>query len=253
MIQSTKTAANAIFAQQQRVDVIASNLANVNTVGYKSSRVDFKEALYQTILRPVQPQDDLNLRQGAGVILGNTVKSFRQGAMMSTGMSTDFHLEGKGFFALENSNGDIVFTRDGNFKVSAEPNGNFLVANDGAYVLDVNGNRVQIQGTGADLKVNGEGYLIDAANVPYGQLARFTFMNPSGLSAIGANRFAATDASGGPTADNTTLVKQGYLENSNIEMATEMTRLMRAQRALSLASRALTTADNMDGAAINLR
>lgn len=253
MLQATKTAAMAIGAQQKRIDIIADNLANINTFGYKSVRADFRDALYQTMLRPVQPQDNLNLLKGHGVLLSATNRNFTSGAMLNTGLGTDFFLEGKGFFAVQDANGQISYTRDGGLKISVENNGNFLTTQDGAYILDINGNRIQMQGNADDLRVNSAGMVSEAENPAYAQIAVYSFTNVNGLSAIGNNRFVETAASGQATLDDITEIRQGYIENSNVEMADEMTKIIRAQRALQLASKALTTADQMDSLAIGIR
>jgi flagellar basal-body rod protein FlgG len=253
MLQATKTAAMAVNAQQKRIDIIADNLANINTFGYKSVRADFKDALYQIMLRPVQPQNNLNLLKGHGVLLSATNRNFISGAMLNTGLNTDFFLDGKGFFAVRDANGQISYTRDGGFKISNENNENFLTTQDGAYILDINGNRIRIQGKADDIRVNAQGMISEGDNPPYAQIAVYSFINTNGLDSIGSSRFIATAASGQPEADNTTGIRQGYVENSNVELADEMTKVIRAQRALQLASRALTTADQMDALAIGIR
>lgn len=255
MLQSNYTARSGLIAQQQRIDIIANNLANLNTVGYKSVRADFKDALYQTMVRPLQPQDGLNLRRGHGVLLGATTRDFVQGTGVQTGMPLDLMLDGDGYFTVQDPNGDEpLYTRDGSFAISVQEDGNYLVTGDGLYVLDTNGQPINLGGTAmSDLSIQANGSIWDEnTNTQLGQLAISTFINRQGLEAVAGNRFKATEASGEPI-QSTAAVRQGTLEASNVDLATEMVRMIRAQRAFSLTARALTTADEMDAGANQIR
>lgn len=254
MIQSIYTARSGLIAQQQRMDVIANNIANLSTVGYKSVRADFKDALYQSMVRPVQPQDGLNLQRGHGALLGATVRDFVQGTPQQTGGPLDMMLNGDGFFAVQDLDGETVYTRDGTFALSMEEGGSFLVTGDGRYVLDKSGQPIDLKTTAAsDLSVMADGSLWDTSSgLQVGQLGIYTFLNRQGLEAISGNRFKATDGSGEPI-ESTAEARQGFIESSNVDLASEMVRMIRAQRAFSLASRALTTADQMDSEANQIR
>ena len=137
MLQSNLTARSGLIAQQQRMDVIANNIANISTTGYKPARADFKDMLYQTMVRPVQPQDGLNLQKGHGVLLGATMRDFSQGSAQVTEDPLDVMLVGDAFLAIQDINGDTLYTRDGNFALSEEDGTNYLVTEDGRYVLDL--------------------------------------------------------------------------------------------------------------------
>ncbi|NCB30740.1 MAG: flagellar hook-basal body protein [Clostridia bacterium] len=254
MIQSTYTARSGLIAQQQRMDIIANNMANLSTTGYKSVRADFKDALYQTMVRPVQPQNGLNLERGHGVLLGATMRDYAQGTPQQTASALDLMLDGDGFFAVQDSDGETVYTRDGSFSLSIEDTSTFLVTTDGRYVLDKDGKPIDIKSTVTDnLAIKGDGTIWDTSNgFQIGQLGIHTFINRQGLEAVSGNCFQATDASGEAIASTAT-VRQGYLESSNVDLAGEMVNMIRAQRAFSLTARALTTADEMDSEANQIR
>ncbi len=270
MLQSNYTARSGIIAQQERVDIIANNMANIATTGYKSVRADFKDMLYETMQRPVQPQDGLALERGHGVLLGATVKNFEQGTAQMTNNPLDFMLVGDGFFAVQGyEEGEILYTRDGTFAYSMNEEGTHLVTPSGAYVLDREGAPINLGDiSNADVEVDTEGKVFLVTTVPgvdgappttvyteVAQLGIHTFMNRSGLEQTSGNMYVATENSGEATLEEIpiTEVRQGMLEASNVDMAEEMTRLIRAQRSYSLASKALTTADEMDGKAISMR
>ncbi len=254
MIQSTYTARGGLIAQQQRLDIIANNMANLSTTAYKAVRADFKDALYQTMVRPVQPQDGLNLQKGTGVLLGATTRDFTQGTPQMTGGALDLMLSGDGFFALQDIDGETAYTRDGTFGLSVEDGGNFLVTGDGRYVLDKNGQPINIKDTSTDdLSIQADGTMLNTATgEELGQLGIFTFVNRQGLLANSGNRFEPTESSG-EAIESTATVRQGYLESSNVDLASEMVRMIRTQRVFSLTSRALTTADQMDSEANQIR
>lgn len=255
MIQSTYTARSGLIAQQQRMDTIANNMANLSTVGYKSVRADFKDALYQTMVRPQQPQDGLNLQKGVGTLLGATTRDFVQGTPQMSGGALDLMLSGDGFFAVQDINGDTLYTRDGSFSLSVQGEASkFLVTGDGRYVLDTNGQPIDLKDTPtSDIAFKEDGTIWRVSTgEQLGELGIYTFMNRKGLEAASNNRFRQTDASGEPI-ESTAAVRQGYLESSNVDLAGEMVRMIRAQRAFSLSSRALTTADQMDSEANQIR
>jgi len=250
-MQSIYTAASGLSSQQTRLDIIASNIANSDTAGYKSTRADFKDALYSLMDDPVGNSEAANLLRGSGVVLSATNTDFTDGTISKTGESLDFAINGSGFFSVENENGQTLYTRNGNFSVSSEGNNRYLVTAQGYYVLDANGNKISLPDENTEISVSDGG----ALSTPDGIFARLgiaTFTNPNGLSAAGDTCFSATDTSGKPTAFNGASVVQGSLEKSNVDLAEEMTLLIRSQRAYSLASRALQTADEMEGLANNM-
>lgn len=258
MIQSRYTARSGLNTLQQRLDTIANNLANVGTTGFKGARADFKTLMFQELQRPVQPQADDNLNRGVGASLGATTRSFAAGTPISTGYGLDFLLQGDGFFTVQDSDGELSYTRDGSFALSTEGNATYLVTSDGSYVMGKNNQRINVQGANiSDIQTAADGrvFVVKTDNTvtpptqtftQVGQLDIKKFMNRKGLEAVGANKFRPTDNSGAAQDDADTHVVQGYQEGSNVDMAQEMTRLIRTQRVFSLVSSALTTADEMD-------
>lgn len=253
MMQGTYTAALGIASQQQRLDTIANNLANLNTNGFKGSRVDFKDALYSTMTRVMQPQNTVNMQEGHGTLVSGVRRSFAPGQFIETGRDTDFYLDGEGFFTVQSPTGETYYTRDGNFFRSVQGDGEYLVTAQGYYVLNSNGQRIRLQGNG--LNVSPEGYLSEnGAMQSYDRLRIVTFPNQQGLTAVSNNLFSASASSGQPAAAGAgTTVVQKALEGSNVNMADEFARLIRGSRALQLSSRALSTADAMEGTANDLR
>lgn len=251
MMQARNTAATGLVAQQQRMDVIAANLANENTTGYKAARADFKDALYVRMKDPAGNAEANNLRKGSGVILNATGRDLSDGAAQTTGRSLDFSLSGEGYFTVRGADGGLLYTRDGHFSISPENGRNYLVDEDGRYVLSTQGQKISV-GSGENLSVKTDGTLAVGGRT-VGTLAIADFSNPQGLSAAGGSCFQETAASGAPRAARSCEVEQGSLEASNVNLGEEMTLMIRAQRAYTMAGKALQTADDMDGLADSIR
>jgi len=253
MAQSLYTAAAGMKAQQQNIDTIANNIANINTGGYRKSRADFSDAIYSAMQNNALPADGQtgNLQLGHGAILAATRKIFTPGALQQTDRSLDAALAGEGFFAVENPDGPILYTRDGNFSSSPEDGRHFLVTAGGNYVLDQNGARISSLSALDRLEIGTDGE-ITADGQPVGVIGIWNFANPDGLESVGSKNFLATEASG-QAQQATAEVRQGFMESSNVELSDEMTELIAAQRAYSLLSRAISTADNMRAVENNIR
>ncbi|MPM36301.1 Flagellar basal-body rod protein FlgG [bioreactor metagenome] len=248
-MQAIYSAASGLKNQQTRLDTVAANIANSSTVGYKSARVDFKDALYTAMDNPAGSAMDTNLLAGSGVLVGSISSDFADGALKDTGSELDFAISGSGFFTVENPDGEILYTRNGSFGTTDAQDGSYLVTAQGYYVLDSAGNRISLPKDLAGLRVTSDGRLSTASgSVAALGIAEFT--NPEGLLSVGNTCFQETAASGRSvsTGQNTSVV-QGSLEASNVDMSQEMTLLIRSQRAYSLASKALQTADDMEGLA----
>ena len=252
MMQSIYTAAAGVSQQQTRIDTIADNIANINSTGFKSSRVNFKDALYTTMKNPVKTGQTSDLQKGTGVLLASTDKNFNQGNIESTGSNLDFAINGNGFFSLLHSDGETVYTRNGSFSVSAEDDGNYLTSSGGDYVLDSNGMKIKISDGASEFTVAGDGSFTDSNGTTV-KIGVFEFSNTGGLSSIGDSNFSPTAASGEANQAADFSVRQGELEGSNVDLSVEMTQLIQAQRMFSFASQALETADEMEGLAINIR
>lgn len=250
-MQSIYTAKLGLKAQQQRMDVIASNISNVGTVGYKRQTATFKDALYTQMIDPSDTASAENLKQGSGVILASTGRDYTVGTPQETGEPLDLYVDGDGFFTVRTGNGDIMYTRSGNFGLSSEADGNYITTADGGYLLDADGNRIKLTGDKGSLSVSDNGQLLMNGAV-LASLKLVTFTNKDGLSLNGSGCYAATAASGGPKTSDAG-IKQGYIESSNVDVSTEFTQLIRAQRTFSLAGRALNAWNEMETTTNNLR
>lgn len=252
MLQASFSAKSAVIAQQQRIDVISNNIANVSTNGFKSTGVTFKDMMYTTMSRPEDTQT-ANLQKGTGACIASMNYNFSQGTPVQTGQPLDFSLEGEGFFTVTDATGRTLYTRDGSFTVSAEADGRYLVTSQGHYVMDASGQRIRLpEGSLEALTVSPSGEMAFGTDAPFAVMNVANFRNPHGLAGAGNNCYIETVASGAPLEANAA-ISQGFTESSNVDMASEMVAMIRASRAFSLASRAITTADEMQATANNMR
>lgn len=259
MIRSLYTATTGMQVQQNKIDSIGNNIANVSTTGYKRSRPDFKETLYDVMeLRPREAGP--NPIVGNGVRVGSIQTYFTQGNIHPTNVNLNVALKGPGFFAIGPINGEYLYTRDGNFKLSHFPDGEIRLDNwEGYPVLDQYGQPFFFNGgvKEDDILINEDGGLYLKAqdgDIYYqGRLGIYDFMDADGLQATRGSYFIATEESGEPIEAGNTGVIQGYLEQSNVDLSQEMTDLIMAQRAYQLNSRVVQTADDMEKQANSLR
>lgn len=253
MLRALWTAASGMNAQQLNVDVIANNLANVNTSGFKRSRVDFQDVMYQTDRVPGSAsargsQLPTGIQVGLGTRPGAVYKLFSQGTFQATGNELDLVIEGNGFFQVVQPDGTTAYTRDGGFKLD---NQGRIVTSDG-YPLEP---EITIPAEASQVAVGSDGTV--AVKLPgqvemqeVGQIQLASFVNPSGLSSIGKNLFAATAASGDPQTGTPGLnnlggLVQGYIEQSNVDTVQEMVQMIVAMRAYEVNSKAIQTSDEM--------
>jgi len=256
MYEAMMIAATGLHNQQRRLDTIANNVANVNTVGFKSVRLDFKDAMYTAGIVPGLPRTpEGNQQKGHGVMVAGTGKDFRTGNIQMTERPLDIAIEGEGFFELRDMEGNLLYTRNGALHISAEEDGAYLVNGDGLYVMDINGERITIPPTAETITIGLDGaisFLADGGESTVA-IGVYTFRNLTGLLSSGNGAYNATPASGERLAADGVLIRQGAIEGSNVNLAEEMTRMIKTQRAFQLASRALSTADEMQGIANNMR
>ena len=262
MMRSLYTAASGMKASQTNVDTIAHNLSNVNTNGYKTSRTEFKSLLYQTLQTKTTTANGEQKPIGAQVGLGTRVASittmYTQGSMNASESATDFALEGDGFFAVRGADGEVYYTRNGNFTWAQDADGNTLLTDvEGCPVLDREGNPIYVpENVSAEsmrFSQSGQiGYIMtDGTYVDLNQaFGIYQFNNPAGLEQLSFSRLQPTDASGEPIleGENGTMaskVCQYYLEGSNVQVADEMVNMIIAQRAYEMNSKAIQTADSM--------
>ena len=256
MYEAMMIASTGLHNQQRRLDTIANNVANINTTAYKNSRLDFKDAMYTAGYIPARPRTpEGNQQKGHGVMIAGIAKDYSTGIIQSTDRKLDMAIEGEGFFALENADGDTVYTRNGCFNLSVETDGIYLVNGNGYYVQDAEGMRIQVPEYVEAMSVATDGmitFTVDEEETMV-SLGVYTFRNITGLESIGNSNYAETISSGERLPAENAIIRQGVIEGSNVDLAEEMTRMIRTQRVFQLASRALTTADEMEGIANNMR
>lgn len=253
MFRALHSAATGMQAQQTNIDVVANNMANVNTTGFKKSRAEFQDLLYQTLRAPGGQAGQgasapSGLQVGLGVRTAATQAMHSQGSLNQTGNALDLSIEGNGFFQITRPNGDLAYTRSGNFKTDADGR---LVTSDGFAVepsitIPPDAMSISISSTGV-VSVTQPG---QTNPNELGQLQLAIFANPGGLLSTGHNLYAPTAASGQPVIANpgeegSGGLSQGFLEGSNVEVVTEMIDLIASQRAYEVNQRVITAADEM--------
>jgi flagellar basal-body rod protein FlgG len=253
MLRSLYTAATGMEAQQLKMDVIAHNLANSSTTGYKRNRAEFEDLLSETIRSPGAPTAQGGtpaspLQVGLGVRTVATNKSFSQGDMLNTNNPLDLALEGSGFFRVQRANGEFAYTRAGNFRVDATGR---IVTQDGdqvqpGFTIPQDTTQVTIRQDGMILaKVPGR----EEPN-ELGQMDLALFANPEGLESLGNNLLTTTAASGEPIMvkpgeQGSAVVSQGFLEGANVKAVEEMIDMISTQRSYEMNSKVIQTADQM--------
>ncbi len=253
MIKSLWTAKTGLTAQQQQLDVITNNLANVNTSGFKGSRAVFEDLLYQNMRQPGamnNAQDALpsGLQVGTGVRAVATERLHTQGSLNNTENSRDLAISGKGYFQVLMPDGSLAYTRDGSFQVNQD--GQMVTANgfplEPAIFLPANAMSVTI-GQDGIVTITQPG---NSQNVQVGQVTLAMFMNDAGLEARGGNLYVETQASGAPAEslpgmNGAGTLFQGFVEASNVNVVEEMVNMIQTQRAYEINSRAISTSDEM--------
>lgn len=260
MIRALKTAATGMRAQQLNVDNIANNLANINTTGYKRSKIEFQDLFYQTARPPASvgrqgSQTPVPLEIGYGSAPVASPRIFSQGELLPTANPLDLAINGDGFFRILLADGTYAYTRDGAFKISGDGR---LVTTDGEpidpEITFPEGTSSIIIGRDGTVSVT-----IGNENEPQeiGKIEIVRFINPAGLKAIGRNLLVETPASGDPIAgtpgsEGNGEIYQGYLETSNVDIVEEMVNMIVAQRAYEINSKAVKTSDEMLATVNNL-
>ncbi|MBI4082009.1 MAG: flagellar basal-body rod protein FlgG [Candidatus Lambdaproteobacteria bacterium] len=260
MMRSMFVSATGMGAQQRQIDTVANNLANVATTGFKKSRNNFQDLLYQ-IDRTAGSQSSQNttvpvgIHSGHGVKHVSTEKIFTQGDMKNTGVALDVAVEGVGFFQILQPNGSIAYSRAGDFQ--KDPRGR-VVTQDGfplepEIIVPQDARQVQIGLDGTVSVLVGD----EALPTPVGTIQLARFANPAGLAPLGKNLYSATAASGNPVVENPGVrgmgtLNQHFLELSNVSVVEEMINMIVAQRGYEVNSKAIQTSDEMLQTASNI-
>ncbi len=253
-MRSLDIGATGMMAQQLNVDVISNNIANMTTTGFKRQRAAFQDLIYQNLKRPGSTSSDSGttlpsgLQVGLGVKTGAVYREHGQGTVQMTENELDVAILGRGFFQVDMPNGDTAYTRDGTFQINE--NGEIVTVQ--GYTV-VPGITVPANTTGIDINAQGEIIATIQGQTAVSNLGQFQmadFVNPVGLDAIGDNFYLETDASGAPvtgTAGDEQFgrLEQGALEQSNVDVVSEITKLITAQRAYEMNSNVISTSDEM--------
>ncbi|HUN69905.1 MAG TPA: flagellar basal-body rod protein FlgG [Burkholderiales bacterium] len=253
MIRSLWISKTGLDAQQTNLDVIANNLANVSTTGFKRSRAVFEDLLYQTLRQPgaqssQQTQVPTGLQVGTGVRPIATERIFTQGNLQQTGNALDVAINGQGFLQIQMPDGTTGYTRDGSFHVDAQGQ---VVTSNGypllpSITVPANATKITI-GSDGTVGINLPGQ-VAVSNV--GNIHLANFINPAGLQPLGQNLYLETAASGTPQSgtpgtNGLGQLSQGYVETSNVNVVEELVSMIQAQRAYEINSKAIQTSDQM--------
>jgi len=252
MLRAFSTAATGMTAQQMMIDVIANNLANINTTGFKRSQIDFQDLLYVKMIESgTEVASGINspggLEVGSGVRAASTIKVFSLGEFENTGRKLDIGIRGDGFLQVTLPNGDLRYTRDGALQINADGQ---LVTTTGYPIQPPI--TVPTDAVSVDIGKDGGVNVTDTAGTSsvVGTIELVRFPNPSGLTNEGDNLLAETPASGTPTTgtageNGLGTIQSGFLEKSNVQMVTELVNLITAERAYEVNSRAIKAGDDM--------
>lgn len=253
-MRAMNIATTGMGAQQLNIEVISNNIANLSTTGFKRSRAEFQDLLYQNMRSVGSASSDTGtilpsgLQVGLGVMPAATYRINEQGNLTVTNNALDLAINGRGFFQVQLPDGTTAYTRAGSLQVNQSGQ---LVTADGYTILP----NITVPTTATAVTVNGSGQVLatiagQTAQTTLGQLQLATFINPTGLDAMGNNLLKETQASGSPVTGNPQAtgfgsIVQGSLETSNVDVVTEMTNLITAQRAYEMNSKVITAADQM--------
>lgn len=258
MMRALWSASSGMLAQQLNIDLISHNLSNVNTSGFKKSRLEFQDLLYETVRGAVPTPDGgftpSPLAVGHGVRPSASLRIFSPGNLQATQNPLDVAIEGEGFFVIELPTGEAAYTRDGSFKLNGDCD---LVTTDGYLVMP----GINIPPGAKEITIAPDGtisYELGGETITGDQITLAMFPNPAALTAIGRNLFLANEAAGYvedgliPGEDCGSLAS-GYIELSNVQVVEEMVNMITAQRAYEINAKAISAADEMLGVANNLR
>jgi flagellar basal-body rod protein FlgG len=253
MLKSLNTSATGMAAQQSNMDVIANNLANVSTTGFKKSRAEFEDLMYQTIKEPgsysgANAYSPNGVQVGLGVRTAGVQKDFSEGSVVTTKQPLDLQIEGAGFFQLQLPDGSLGYTRDGSFK--KDPSGRVVDKNGHPLVPELS---IPPNVVGLEISPAGQVRVIQSLGAPptdLGQIELAQFVNPAGLKSLGKNVFVSSSSSGQalinpPGSNGLGSIAQGQVEASNVNIVDEMVNMITAQRAYETNSKVIQASDQM--------
>jgi flagellar basal-body rod protein FlgG len=258
MLRSLYTAASGLKSQQALLDTISNNLSNINTTGFKKGRVNFQDLLYQT-LQTATRKKPVQVQMGTGVRVASTQVDFKQGILQETGNELDMAIEGNGFFKIQLPNNVIGYTRNGAFTLDSENN---IVNSDGYRLLDDGGSPIQVPENTREIQIdNGVIFALPDDGSDLEEVATIglaIFNNVNGLEKSGGSIYLPTSASGEPQDgvvgdEGFGVIRQFFLENSNVNVVDEMVQMITAQRAYEISTKTIQTSDEILQMTNNLR
>ncbi|MBN2853887.1 MAG: flagellar hook-basal body protein [Clostridia bacterium] len=249
MINAYYTVSNSMMTQQKVVDAIAGNIANVNTSGYKKVEASFKDMLYSTL----KGNSDEAYQLGNGISIRTFEKDLSSGVLVKTDSLLDFAIDGKGFFKVGSNSGEMFYSRGGNFTISVEPGGSFITDGNGLYLLDENNQKIKVEEESGTIGLDNSGLMSFENSDSTYQLQVVNFENPGGLNMYGSNLFTYSQEAGKEINNSDVKIMQSFTENSNVNLATEMTQLIKVQRLYEMNSKLVQVIDEIQGLANRLR
>ncbi len=252
-LKALYAAATGMEAQETRINAISNNLANINTTGFKSDRASFEDLMYEQVQAPgaksaTNTVSPVGIQIGHGTRVNGVYKHFTQGEMTQTSRELDIALEGNGFLQVTMDNGETAYTRDGSLRVNADGN----IVNSRGLAVEPS---ITIPTEATSLTIGRDGVITvqtsgESSTTEVGTLQLVMFTNPTGLRAIGQNLYQESDASGSPSTVNagengSGTIAQGFLENSNVNVAEELINMIIAQRSYEANSKVMQTSNEM--------
>lgn len=252
MIRGFYSSTSGLRSQQSKMDLIANNISNISTTAFKPQQSKFT-TMYLENLNGAEANDS---QLSYGTKIEKSGIDFTQGELNKTDMPMDFAIVGDGFFSVKGkADGPDTYTRDGNFQVSVEGSTSYLVNSRGGYILDETGNKIEVKTKTTVEKTDAAGIKtqVEEGGFDASKIGVFTFTNKFGLEPIGGNQYRETEVSGKASALKTAEVKNGFLENSAVEISSEMVRMMEASKGFSFNAKLIQTADEMEKTINQLR